>query len=214
MGRVTSKDGTSIAYELSGAGQPVILVGGSLDDGSENGPLASALAEHFAVYNYARRGRGESDSTPPPYDVAREIADLDALIAEAGGGGRSTRGAESSVTAMCMTGSHGQQAEVGHTQDPSVSLEAAGALPSSRCGHPGGVGVARTSLDQPRGVAGAESGLELVPFVDARSWTATGMNPWDTAISINAARGISSSSLPASGATASAVGDVDQMPSP
>ena len=85
MRRVTSKDGTSIAYELSGVGQPVILVGGSLDDGSENGPLASALAEHFAVYNYARRGRGESDSTPPPYDVAREIADLDALIAEAGG---------------------------------------------------------------------------------------------------------------------------------
>ncbi|GAA3665115.1 alpha/beta hydrolase [Nonomuraea antimicrobica] len=84
MGRVTSKDGTSIAYERQGSGRAVILVGGGLDDGSENAPLAAALAEHFTVYNYARRGRGESGDSPT-YAVEREIEDLRALIGEAGG---------------------------------------------------------------------------------------------------------------------------------
>src|ERR687894_366138 len=72
---VTSKDGTPIAYERAGSG---------LDDGSENAPLVPALAAHFTVYNYARRGRGGSGDTPP-YAVEREIEDLAALIAEAGG---------------------------------------------------------------------------------------------------------------------------------
>lgn len=84
MGRVTSKDGTEISYERSGRGPAVVLVGGGLDDGSENAPLASALSASFTVYNYARRGRGESDDTSP-HDVAREIEDIDALIVEAGG---------------------------------------------------------------------------------------------------------------------------------
>jgi hypothetical protein len=82
--RVTSKDGTSIAYHRQGNGPAVILVGGGLDDGTENAPLVPVLAEHFTVYNYARRGRGASGDTPP-YAVEREIEDLDALIATAGG---------------------------------------------------------------------------------------------------------------------------------
>jgi len=82
--RVTSADGTRIAYDRKGTGPAVILVGGTLDDGAENAPLARLLANHFTVYNYARRGRGASGNTPP-YAVAREVEDLDALIATAGG---------------------------------------------------------------------------------------------------------------------------------
>ena len=82
--RVTSKDGTSIAYERQGTGPAVILVGGGLDDGSENAPLVPELAQHFTVYNYARRGRGDSGDTQP-YALEREIEDIDALITEAGG---------------------------------------------------------------------------------------------------------------------------------
>lgn len=81
---VTSADGTKIAYDRKGTGPAVILVGGTLDDGAENAPLARLLANHFTVYNYARRGRGASGNTPP-YAVARELEDLDALIATAGG---------------------------------------------------------------------------------------------------------------------------------
>jgi pimeloyl-ACP methyl ester carboxylesterase len=84
MDRVTSKDGTSIAYERLGSGPAVILVGGGFVDRSENSPLAAELAEQFTVYNYDRRGRGDSGDTAP-YAVAREIEDVEALLAEAGG---------------------------------------------------------------------------------------------------------------------------------
>jgi hypothetical protein len=84
QGRVVSNDGTRIAYECAGSGPALVLVGGGLDDGSEAAPLVPLLAQRFTVCNYARRGRGESGDTSP-YDVRREIEDLDALIAEVGG---------------------------------------------------------------------------------------------------------------------------------
>jgi pimeloyl-ACP methyl ester carboxylesterase len=84
MNRVTSKDGTSIAYDRQGRGPAVILVGGAFVDRSENTPLATELAAHFTVYNYDRRGRGDSGDTLP-YAMEREIEDLAALIDEAGG---------------------------------------------------------------------------------------------------------------------------------
>jgi alpha-beta hydrolase superfamily lysophospholipase len=84
MDRVTSKDGTPIAYERGGGGPAVILVGGAFVDRQENTPLAAGLAARFTVYNYDRRGRGDSGDTLP-YAVEREIEDLDALVAAAGG---------------------------------------------------------------------------------------------------------------------------------
>ncbi|WP_117213121.1 alpha/beta fold hydrolase [Allorhizocola rhizosphaerae] len=82
--RVLSRDGTPIAYQVQGKGPAVVLVGGGLDDGAENVPLAAVLAEWFTVHNFARRGRGDSGDTQP-YAVAREIEDLAALIEQAGG---------------------------------------------------------------------------------------------------------------------------------
>ena len=84
MSTVISRDGTPIAYERQGDGPAVVLVGGGLDDGSENAPLATELASDFTTYNYARRGRGASGDAQP-YAAEREIEDLAALIAEAGG---------------------------------------------------------------------------------------------------------------------------------
>jgi pimeloyl-ACP methyl ester carboxylesterase len=84
MDRVMSKDGTSIAYDRQGSGPAVILVGGAFVDRSENAPLATELAKRFTVYNHDRRGRGQSGDTLP-YALEREIQDLQALIAEAGG---------------------------------------------------------------------------------------------------------------------------------
>lgn len=84
INRTMSKDGTRIAYDREGSGPAVILVGGGLDDGSENGPLVREPAAGFTVLNYARRGRGDSGDTRP-YALQREIEDIEALIAEAGG---------------------------------------------------------------------------------------------------------------------------------
>lgn len=83
---VTSKDGTTIAWERSGSGPALILVDGALCSRAF-GPsprLAPLLARHFTVYAYDRRGRGESGNTQP-YSPAREVEDIAALVDAAGG---------------------------------------------------------------------------------------------------------------------------------
>ena len=84
MSHVRSKDGTNIAFDQLGEGPPVILVCGGSVDRMSNAPLAALLAQHFMVFNYDRRGRGDSGDTPP-YAVEREVEDLEAVIAAAGG---------------------------------------------------------------------------------------------------------------------------------
>jgi pimeloyl-ACP methyl ester carboxylesterase len=86
MHAFTSKDGTNIAYDKQGEGPAVILVAGALCTRlSWSGPqLSKLLVPHFTVYNYDRRGRGDSGDTKP-YTVAREVEDIEALIDEAGG---------------------------------------------------------------------------------------------------------------------------------
>lgn len=84
METVTSADGTVIAFDQLGAGPPLILVAGASCDRAIDAPLAEALAEHFTVLNYDRRGRGDSTDTLP-YAVQREIEDLDVLVDAAGG---------------------------------------------------------------------------------------------------------------------------------
>jgi pimeloyl-ACP methyl ester carboxylesterase len=81
---VTSADGTRIAFDRLGEGPPVIVVGGILNDRQTTRLLAEKLAERLSVINYDRRGRGGSGDTAP-YAVEREIEDLGALIAAAGG---------------------------------------------------------------------------------------------------------------------------------
>ncbi|MBV8193931.1 MAG: alpha/beta hydrolase [Candidatus Dormibacteraeota bacterium] len=86
MSLVKSTDGTEIAYDVAGSGPPVILVDGALGyrmPGVEGG-LADLLAEQLSVYSYDRRGRGDSGYTKPS-NLQREIEDIDALIAQAGG---------------------------------------------------------------------------------------------------------------------------------
>jgi pimeloyl-ACP methyl ester carboxylesterase len=79
-----STDGTRIAFERSGDGPPLILVVGAFNDRLTGAPLGRFMQPHFSVFNYDRRGRGASGDTLP-YAVDREIEDLAALIAEAGG---------------------------------------------------------------------------------------------------------------------------------
>lgn len=100
MGKVTSKDGTSIAYDRTGDGAPVILVDGAFGNRGfgENGlaallarqqdneatTISSGMAPHFSVIVYDRRGRNDSGDTPP-YAIQREIEDIQALVDTVGG---------------------------------------------------------------------------------------------------------------------------------
>jgi pimeloyl-ACP methyl ester carboxylesterase len=93
MKTVTSRDGTTIAFDQIGKGPTVILVDGALqyrafDQGMNQ--LAELLAPHFTVIHYDRRGRGDStdmqqDAFERKSALAREIEDLEAVIDEAGG---------------------------------------------------------------------------------------------------------------------------------
>src|SRR5512135_3587311 len=87
MKKVLSKDGTAIAFDQSGQGPALILVGGAFQYRAIDPPtaqLAALLAQHFTVFHYDRRGRGDSGDTQP-YAIEREIEDLESLIKEAGG---------------------------------------------------------------------------------------------------------------------------------
>ena len=106
MNTVTSKDGTKIAFEKSGEGPPLVIVGGALSDRRAAATHADLLGSNFTVSTYDRRGRGDSGDTPP-YAVEREIDDLQALVEEAGG------------TANAL----------GHSSGAVLALEAAAATP-------------------------------------------------------------------------------------
>jgi pimeloyl-ACP methyl ester carboxylesterase len=84
MDKARSSDGTTIAFERLGVGTSVILVSGASTARAIHAQLAELLAGDFTVFNYDRRGRGDSGDTPP-YTIRREVEDLDALITEAGG---------------------------------------------------------------------------------------------------------------------------------
>jgi pimeloyl-ACP methyl ester carboxylesterase len=87
MQTVTSKDGTRIAFDKVGSGPAVILVSGATAYRAFDPfmtQLAELLGDHFTVYNYDRRGRGDSGDTRP-FAKEREIEDLQALVEDAGG---------------------------------------------------------------------------------------------------------------------------------
>src|SRR5215475_782392 len=86
MNTVRSQDGTTIAFDRLGIGPALILVDGALCH-RKFGPsaaLAKELSDRFTVFTYDRRGRGESSDTQP-YSIEREVEDLKAIIAAAGG---------------------------------------------------------------------------------------------------------------------------------
>jgi pimeloyl-ACP methyl ester carboxylesterase len=80
---VQSADGTTIAFEQSGNGPALILMGGALNTRQAAFGLSELLSPHFTVYVWDRRGRGDSGDTKP-YAIEREIEDLGAVVAAAG----------------------------------------------------------------------------------------------------------------------------------
>ena len=84
MPSTRSADGTTISYDQAGIGPAIIFVSGAFNLRDTCAPLAAALAPDHTVITYDRRGRGRSTDTSP-YAIEREVDDLRALMAVAGG---------------------------------------------------------------------------------------------------------------------------------
>jgi pimeloyl-ACP methyl ester carboxylesterase len=84
---VRSADGTGVAIHRAGSGAAtIILVDPALSAHDGSAKLSAALADHFTVLSYDRRGRGGSgDEHPESADAAREVEDIAAIIDAAGG---------------------------------------------------------------------------------------------------------------------------------
>jgi pimeloyl-ACP methyl ester carboxylesterase len=83
METVRSADGTTIAFDRSGDGPPLVMIVGAFCDRSSTSSVAAELASRYTVLEYDRRGRGDSGDTPP-YAIEREIEDMTAVLNAAG----------------------------------------------------------------------------------------------------------------------------------
>lgn len=127
---VRSKDGTSIAYEVSaGEGPALLLVGGAFSYRGWKGwrELTALLAPVLTVVNYDRRGRGDSGDAPA-YAVERELEDLDALVRAAGGSAH-VFGMSSGAVLALRAAAAGVPFERVVVYQPPFNVEANGHLP-------------------------------------------------------------------------------------
>ena len=81
METVTSADGTTIAFERSGSGPPLVLVHGGACDHRfwDLAEVRPALADHCTVYAMDCRGVGESGDADQ-YDLDKEFEDVAAVV--------------------------------------------------------------------------------------------------------------------------------------
>ncbi len=76
----TTIDGTALEYEVSGIGEPVVLIHGALIADAFRPLLAEpALRDQYRVIHYHRRGYGGAH-TAAAVDLARQAADCRALL--------------------------------------------------------------------------------------------------------------------------------------
>lgn len=81
---VARANGVELYYELSGFGEPLVLVHGSWGDHHNWDPVVGPLAESFRVLTYDRRGHSSSERPPGQGSVFEDADDLAGLIEELG----------------------------------------------------------------------------------------------------------------------------------
>ena len=78
------RDGVHLYYEQSGAGPPVVFVGDAGYGAWQWGWQHAALSGAWSTLVFDHRGTGASDAPPGPYAAADLVADLEAVLADAG----------------------------------------------------------------------------------------------------------------------------------
>ena len=77
-------NGVSLAYEISGAGTPVVLIHGAQGDQTMFSGLAPALAAKYRVLTFDQRGSGLSEKPYTEYSIAQLAEDTAVLMEHAG----------------------------------------------------------------------------------------------------------------------------------
>src|SRR3978361_2378609 len=106
-GVATSADAKRIAWTRQGEGPAVVMVGAVMASRARTPQpgLPAALARHFTVVTYDRRGTGESGDRPE-YAVEREVEDLAAML-DLAGPGASVYGFSSGATLALLAADAG-----------------------------------------------------------------------------------------------------------
>lgn len=73
-------NGTTLAYDIAGEGQALVLVHGSWAVRQSWVFVVPGLTPFFRVVSYDRRGHGESDAQPEAGTIHDDVADIAALI--------------------------------------------------------------------------------------------------------------------------------------
>jgi 3-oxoadipate enol-lactonase len=77
-------NGCRLAYELRGAGAPLVMIRGAQGDQTMFSGLAAAFAPKFRVLTFDQRGSGLSDKPDVPYTIAMLADDTAALMDHVG----------------------------------------------------------------------------------------------------------------------------------
>ena len=80
MGFATAADGTRLAYQVHGAGPPLLLVSGQASDHTIWDPVRDAFADRFRVVTFDHRGTGDSDKPEAPYSTRGFAGDAIAVL--------------------------------------------------------------------------------------------------------------------------------------
>jgi pimeloyl-ACP methyl ester carboxylesterase len=83
-GTVTSRDGTRIAFRSVGDGPAIVVLHGAMETAQSHLDLAAELAARARIVLPDRRGRGASGPAHPDDGIARQVEDLEAVIAGTG----------------------------------------------------------------------------------------------------------------------------------
>jgi pimeloyl-ACP methyl ester carboxylesterase len=77
-------NGTELAYEIRGTGEPLVMIHGAQGDQTMFSGLASAYATHFRVLTFDQRGSGLSEKPDTDYSIAMLADDTATLMDHAG----------------------------------------------------------------------------------------------------------------------------------
>jgi 3-oxoadipate enol-lactonase len=73
-------NGTTLAYEVTGAGEPILLIHGSHIADTFAPMTREPALEGFQLVRYHRRGLGDSGAINPPFELKDQAADAIALL--------------------------------------------------------------------------------------------------------------------------------------